>query len=115
MKLKARGLATITLTTLVLVAAGSLAKASQQMWNPDVAYAARVTASLLKRSSIRPILLPRSSHTPDRPIASVSLTMTKAKLATYTLKPSFSISAIEGTVRKQPHPVKQLEFQQTQE
>lgn len=73
MKLKTRWLATVSLTTLVLVAAGSLSKTSQQLWSPEVAHAARVTASLLKGSSIRPVFLQRGSHLPARSIASFPL------------------------------------------
>lgn len=90
MKLKTRWLATVGLTTLVLVAAGSLSRASQQMWNPEVAHAARVTASLLKGHSIRPMFLRRSSRLASRTIAPLSLPLTHTELASYTLNQSFS-------------------------
>ncbi len=60
MTLKTRWLVTVSLTTLVLVAAGSLVKtSSQQLWSPEVAHAARVTANLLKGQSMRPVFLHR--------------------------------------------------------
>ncbi len=90
MKLKARWLATVGLTTLVLVAAGSLSKASQQIWNPEVAHAAKVTASLLKGKAIRPMFLHRSSHLTSRSIAALPLPLTHTELASYTLNQSFS-------------------------
>lgn len=90
MKLKTRWLATVGLTTLVLVAAGSLSKASQQMWNPEVAHAARVTASLLKGHAIRPIFLHRGNHLGSRTVAPLSLPLTHTELASYTLNQSFS-------------------------
>jgi hypothetical protein len=90
MKLKTRWLATVGLTTLVLVAASSLSRASQQMWKPEVAHAARVTASLLKGHSIRPIFLHRGSPAASRSIAPLPLPLTHTELASYTLNKPFS-------------------------
>jgi hypothetical protein len=68
MTLKATWLATVGLTTLVLVTVGSLSKASQQMWNPEVAHAARVTANLLKDTSLRPTFFHRGKSLRSRPM-----------------------------------------------
>jgi hypothetical protein len=90
MKLKTRWLVTVGLTTLVLVAASSLSRASQQIWKPEVAHAARVTASLLKSHSIRPIFLHRGSPSASRSIAPLPLPLRHTELASYTLNQPFS-------------------------
>lgn len=62
MKLKAVWLTTLGLSTLVIVAAVPLNKAASQLWNPDVAHAAKVTANLWKGKQLRPLLTGRRSR-----------------------------------------------------
>lgn len=62
MKLKAVWLTTLSLSTLVLVAAVPLNKAASQLWNPDVAHAAKVTANLLKGKQLNPLLKGRRTR-----------------------------------------------------
>lgn len=90
MKLKTRWLATVGLTTLVLVAASSLSRASQQIWKPEVAHAAKVTVSLLKGHAIRPIFLHRGSPVASRSIAPLPLPLRHTELASYTLNQPFA-------------------------
>lgn len=105
MKLKTRWLATVSLTTLVLVAAGSLSRASQQMWNPEVAHAARVTASLLKGKSIRPMFLHRKSYLSSRSIAPLPLPLTQTELASYTLNQPFFFDRLHTLPGTPLHPL----------
>ncbi len=105
MKLKTRWLATVSLTTLVLVAAGSLSRASQQMWNPEVAHAAKVTASLLKGKSIRPMFLHRRSYLSSKSIAPLPLPLTHTELASYTLNQPFSLDRSHTILGKPLHPL----------
>lgn len=121
MKLKTRWLATVSLTTLVLVAAGSLPRASQQIWNPEVAHAAKVTASLLKGKSIRPMFLYRNSSA--KPIASLPLPLAHTDVSTTNIAPWNAEAAefqnwvgfVDGTVKQQTYQIKKLEFQLAQE
>jgi hypothetical protein len=89
MKPYVRWIATVGLTTLALVTATSLTRASHHLWNPEVAQAARVTASLLKDSSLRPNFFHR--HRQPRSGAPLSLPLSHADLASYTLNQRFSM------------------------
>lgn len=61
MTLKALCLTTVGISTLTL-AAVPICGAALQLWNPQVAEAAKVTANLLKGKSLYPIFLSRSEH-----------------------------------------------------
>jgi hypothetical protein len=45
----------------------------------------------------------------------LSLPLSPTRFASYTLKPSFSISSIEVSARRQTYQIKKLEFQLAQE
>ncbi|NJP08698.1 MAG: hypothetical protein HC866_03810 [Leptolyngbyaceae cyanobacterium RU_5_1] len=86
MKLKAVWLTAAGFTTLGLIAAGSLRGVSQQMWNPQVARAAKVTVNLLKGRSMNPILLARSTRPSAKIAQPISVRFTNSnELIRYTL------------------------------
>jgi hypothetical protein len=58
------------IATITLVSANSLGGVAQQVWNPQVARAAKVTVNLLKESPIAPMRLvrnPQRSPEPGQP------------------------------------------------
>ncbi len=62
MKLKALLIIAASLSTVAIVAVGALRGASQQMWNPQMTQAAKVTVKLLHGKGFSPILFARSNR-----------------------------------------------------
>jgi hypothetical protein len=83
MTLKATGLVVATVT-LAAVAIGSLRGVSQQIWNPQLARTATVTANLFKDSAIDPIRLARQTRSFNQQERSASL-RSHPELLSYTI------------------------------
>jgi hypothetical protein len=62
MRPKAIWFTTLSISTLALVAAVSLSRTAANLWNPEVAQAAKVTAHLVKSKSLNPIALARRNR-----------------------------------------------------
>lgn len=63
----------IGVSSFTLLAAIPLSYAASQLWKPEVAHAAKVTAHLFKTKSLNPITLARQSrvsHTSPQPVRS---------------------------------------------
>uniref|UniRef100_A0A832M5I6 Uncharacterized protein n=1 Tax=Oscillatoriales cyanobacterium SpSt-402 TaxID=2282168 RepID=A0A832M5I6_9CYAN len=92
MRLKAIWLTTVSLSTLTLLAAVSLGESVIQLWTPEVAQAAKVTAHLIKRKSINPVLLTRRDYSQLRPARSMAITVVSSEdLLNYTLTQRLSL------------------------
>lgn len=105
MRLKAFWLTAVSLSTLTLVAAVPLGESALQLWNPDIAHAAKVTANLFKRKSLHPSLLTRREYAQVRPVQAFTISTAKSEdLINYTLTQRLSLDypLRQGDRRSQP-------------
>ncbi len=107
MRLKAVWLTTVSLSTLTLLAVISLGESAMQLWTPEVAQAAKVTANLFKRKSLHPVLLSRRDYSQSplkQPLALnavysedlLSYTLTQRLSLDYPIRDRRSQSSLTG-------------------
>ncbi|MBF2027310.1 MAG: hypothetical protein IGS48_11150 [Oscillatoriales cyanobacterium C42_A2020_001] len=80
------------MSTLTLVAAIPLSESAVQLWNPEIAHAAKVTANLFKRKSLHPSLLTRREKSYVRSGQPFTINAAKSEeLINYTLTQRLSL------------------------